>query len=243
MFKHLNLLSSLQTETLERTRERFEKCKSTKSSFHKSPSGKYNLEIQSGNEKEVWNYSKGVVYQNGKRLGEVFRNYSKFPHAWIENHIDGNDYLICGSDYTGQTIVCLNQVTRMDSDDTCKPQSWIWAEHYPNPTGDLIAVIGCPWGGMYSVKVFDFRTPQPNLIKVAGPPHEHITGLSWEDDRTLKYNSEVEWSLLYDKNVWDLTEEEDLESERRLDEGEVYSSLYEMKVLNDYKIRVNLDSN
>ena len=80
-----------------------------------SPSGKYNLTIsffKTG--KNNWNYSQGKVYLNDKLIDTVNRNYSTFPFLFIENHPNGHDYLICGEDYQGQTIIELDTGIRKD---------------------------------------------------------------------------------------------------------------------------------
>jgi len=73
------------------------------SQFHVSPDEKYMLLINSYmTGKGTWNYTSGEVYAKDKgKIFEVQRNYSEFPYAFVCNHSNGHDYLICGENYQG----------------------------------------------------------------------------------------------------------------------------------------------
>lgn len=79
-----------------------------------SPSGLYRLETSRyGNGKEVcWNYSRGIVSEisSGRIIADVRRNYGRFWHTWIE-HPNGNEYMLCGEDYQGYSVVNLTHQT------------------------------------------------------------------------------------------------------------------------------------
>jgi hypothetical protein len=81
-----------------------------------SPDGKYRLVVTSySTTKGCWNYTQGLIYSVNKvePLFEVQRNYSSFPYTWV-NHPNGHQYLVCGADYQGQTVLELDTGKRKD---------------------------------------------------------------------------------------------------------------------------------
>ena len=88
---------------------------------YESPEKKYVLSITPVAFREdgrYWAYTIGKVYKKtknktGKLVVTIHRNSEKFPFAFFEG-LDGKDYFICGEDYQGQTIVCLNNGDRVD---------------------------------------------------------------------------------------------------------------------------------
>lgn len=130
-----------------------------------SPSGKYKLTISQFNTKKgCWSYSQGQIFslKSDTPLAIVNRNYGSFPFLFIENHPNGHDYLVCGEDYQGHTVIELDTGKR--------------ADHLPNEAEDgfgfcsaifsnfnlehqLLLVDGCYWGGPYEFKFYDFSDP------------------------------------------------------------------------------------
>jgi hypothetical protein len=47
-------------------------------------------------------------------MGKVIRNEADFPFLFVENHIDGKDYLMCAEDYQGFTIICITDGKKWD---------------------------------------------------------------------------------------------------------------------------------
>ena len=81
---------------------------------YRSPSGKYLLRVTLyKNGGDYWDFSRGRVYSGNKVVGDVKRNYPSFPFAWVEEH-QGHDYLLCGEDYQGQTVLELDTGERTD---------------------------------------------------------------------------------------------------------------------------------
>jgi len=71
-----------------------------------SPSGKYKLVLTPFKTQEgCWSYTQGLVYEGDRLITEVQRDYSSFPFAWIDPHVNGGSYLICGENYQGQTVI------------------------------------------------------------------------------------------------------------------------------------------
>jgi hypothetical protein len=129
-----------------------------------SPSGRFRLEIcRYSTGPKSWNYSRGIVTRlaDGTRLADVKRNFGHFWHSWME-HANGHEYLLCGEDYQGYSVVNLTA-------GTCKtffPQEgyggggFCWAEVYASPDTLVLAVDGCYWACPYDVVLYDFRDPE-----------------------------------------------------------------------------------
>src|SRR5690606_34715896 len=118
-----------------------------------SPSGNYKLIIISyGTQKGCWDYTKGDVYDSQNNLiFEVKRNYSSFPFLWIENHSNGNTYLVCGEDYQGQTVLELNTGKRLDflPEAAKKGHGFCWADYRYHKESNILTVCGCFWACSY----------------------------------------------------------------------------------------------
>lgn len=128
---------------------------------HLSPSGKYRLVVTCHSTGPgTWNYSKGRVYRGDTLITEVCRNYCTFPFAWIEDHPKG-DFLVCGSDYQGQTVIDLVSGDRRDFLPTAAGQGagFCWASIHPNSDKTLLAVCGCYWACPYETIIVDFADP------------------------------------------------------------------------------------
>ena len=131
---------------------------------HVSPSGNFKLVItQHETSPGCWGYTKGRVYHhNGDNpIAEVRRNYSSFPFAWMEEHVDDYDYLICGEDYQGQTFVQLNtgKVVNNKSVGSDKGHGFCWASYRLLGDGKTLLVGGCYWACPYELKFFDVSDP------------------------------------------------------------------------------------
>ena len=80
-----------------------------------SLSGRYTLTISEYRTKPEWgDYSRGIVRdKEGNGVVDVKRNYGAFPFCFVE-HPNGHEYLVCGEDYQGQTVVELDTGKRVD---------------------------------------------------------------------------------------------------------------------------------
>jgi hypothetical protein len=113
--------------------------------------------------KNTWNYSLGEVFRFGVFVAGVRRNYSSFPFAML-SHSNGHDYLVCGSDYQGQTVIELDTGKRKDTlspgAETGHGFCWAEIEEEAVPSeGDFLSVCGCTWGGEYEWISVDFADP------------------------------------------------------------------------------------
>jgi hypothetical protein len=141
-----------------------------------SPSGKYKLVISEFSTKPgSWSYSQGVVYgkDNDKPIAIVQRNYHSFPNLFIEGHPKG-DFLVCGKDYQGQTIIELTTGQRRDlmSDGSDKGWGFCWASYTFDVPNCLLVVCGCHWACPYEHRFYDFSDPMSDWSEVK--PNDRI---------------------------------------------------------------------
>lgn len=129
-----------------------------------SPSGKYKLNLswfKTG--EKTWSYSQGKVSLVGSEepIGVVQRNYSSFPHLFIENHPSGEDFLICGEDYQGQTVINLSTGQRVDflPEDAKQGHGFCAAAFFFDPKTQVLVIDGCIWACPYEYRLFDFSNP------------------------------------------------------------------------------------
>jgi len=133
-----------QRKEFEASFKRYTKIVDSEQEFV-SPSGIYKLKISKyGNGDEVcWNYSRGIVSKmaGGKILADVKRNIGHFWHNWVE-HPNGNEYLLCGEDYQGYSVVNLTQATYQVyfPDEGYQGVGFCWAAIYPSPDKLMLAV-------------------------------------------------------------------------------------------------------
>lgn len=157
-----------------------------------SNSGKYGLVIESCKIKEGWHPAKGLVYiynvgyKNVLGHGEVqtprfevLRNYGHFPFLFVENHPNGHDYLVCGEDYQGQTVIELDTVKRRDylPEEAIFGRGFCWDDYRFNKELQLLIVEGCYWGCQYEYKFYDFSDPMngwPELKIIANGEESYI---------------------------------------------------------------------
>lgn len=137
-----------------------------------SPSRKYKLETSNYRTEEGrGDISLGKVYSSDNELlFEVKRNYSAFPYCFIEGHPNGNDYMVCGEDYQGQTVLELNSGKRVDYLPKGKKEGvgFCWANVIPSQEKDVLAVEGCYWGSPYEQWFVDFSEPMKLPFLVLG---------------------------------------------------------------------------
>lgn len=210
------------------------KKEGTDKKCHLSPSLRYSLHVTAYRTSEgCWNYTRGEVYdtqgQEGKgvKIADVKRNYSMFPFEWVEGHPDGHDYLVCGEDYQGQTVIQLDTGKRVDTEDTSF--GFCWAKIDASPTKDVLAVNGCYWGGPYEVVLFDFsdpmKLPHPEIARANDQVYDDSV---WNEDGSIALVQEVLVRASDKKPYDDLTEEE----QNELDESD--DSIAEINVVSTW---------
>ena len=159
-----------------------------------SPSGKYKLVVSRFTTGAgTWNYAQGVVYRkdDDKPIAIVQRNYGSFPNLFVEGHPNGHDYLVCGEDYQGQTVVELDTGTRRDlmSDGSDKGWGFCWSSYTFNVPNKILVVDGCHWACPYEYRFYDFADPMggwpqietEDMVDADGKKEPELS-----DDGTLK---------------------------------------------------------
>lgn len=183
------------------------------SSMFESPSGRYSIEVVSWVPKSGWKYSEGIIRSQRRDpqdpLAVVRRNYGQFPFTWCETHPNGHDYLVCGEDYQGQTIIELDTGQRTDDlqDQAEQGFGFCWAQHYVAPKGDILIVDGCYWACPYELVAFDFSQPLELPYREL---HRWIGDLAIVDG----FNSDGTLTWTFDREV-------------RLSDGKPYAELSE----------------
>lgn len=198
-----------------------------------SDSNKYKLVINKFNTKPgCWQVTLGQIFDsNGKLIDKVYRNYHGFPYKFIEDHPNGHDYLICGEDYQGQTIIELDTGKRFDNIPGVTNNEFggfCWVNVNPSPNKKLLLVDGCYWASSYQYKIYDFSDPLSVPKSVGEINHEDIQEAEWIDDSSCKLTIEYEWCILKNKRTRDLTdeEEEEVEELRKNDPDKNFSKFY-----------------
>jgi hypothetical protein len=156
---------------------------------HFSPSRKYKLTLVNYKTlPEYGDYSLAKIYldQNERELFEVKRNYGHFPFCFVEKHPAGHDYLICGEDYQGQTILELDTGRRIDylPEGAKKGVGFCWADISASVEKDVLAVVGCFWACPYAVRFIDFSEPMQ-------PPFLVLSEIQYASDNPALHS---EWS-------------------------------------------------
>lgn len=206
-----------------------------------SPSSKYKLITQQYNTgPNTWLYCEGRIYDaTDKLVAIVKRNYSDFPFCFIENHPNGNDYLVCEEDYQGQTILELNTRNRFDYipiADNYKFGSFCWSGIKPSPNKTKLLVDGCYWACGYEYKLYDFSDPLTGAkpAKLFDKNNKEIYGeiveAKWLEDSSCKMIIEYEWCISKNKNTHDLSDAEEEEVMNLIDnEHEPFSDHFSWK--------------
>lgn len=180
-----------------------------------SPSGRYRLQIGTiqSSEKRHWDYSIGKVddMNNNETLFTVHRNYPHFWHTFVK-HSNGNEYLLCGEDYQGYTVINLTereeQVVRNEGADT--GSGFCFANVIPSPDGNTLAVDGCYWACPYDIVFYDFTEPDVvplNKLSMM-PGYLEDAEYYWEDNNTFVARMSVDVRKSDGVHYDDLTEEE-----------------------------------
>lgn len=97
----------------------------------------------------------------GETLFVVDRNYSSFPFAWVEGHENGHDYLVCGADYQGQTVLELDTGMRKDflPEEAKQGGGFCWVSYRYETALKALVVHGCIWACPFEVRFYDFSDP------------------------------------------------------------------------------------
>lgn len=130
---------------------------------YSSPSERYRLEVVNvPSEKPGYSdTSVGRVYEGERLIATVRRNYHSFQFAFVEDHPSGGDYMVCGEDYQGQTVVNLKtgEVKSYVPEAAKHGVGFCWVNAELSPDNSMLLVDGCYWACPYEVWVVDFSDP------------------------------------------------------------------------------------
>ncbi len=160
-----------------------------------SPSNNFELSVEAYSRgPSTWEYSRGRVRRiaDGKETADIKRNIGHFFHSWVQ-HSNGHEYLICGEDYQGQTVVNLTTGEKhvFFPDVGYGGGGFCWTAAWQSPDSTLLAVEGCYWACPYEVVFFDFAEPDllpyKELLRVDGLD----TCNGWLDENTFRMTLEI----------------------------------------------------
>jgi hypothetical protein len=132
--------------------------------MHSSPSGRYVLEtLRYAADEQGRRYARGTVrrLEDDAPVADIERNIGGFLHAWVQ-HPDGLESLLCGEDYQGYTVVCLDTAEARVHfpPEAFGGHGFCWAAIHPSPDGSILAVEGCYWACPYELVMYDFSDPR-----------------------------------------------------------------------------------
>lgn len=199
---------------------------------NKSPSGKYRLVVSHyGTKPGCWSFTRGRVYAGENLVADVKRNYHGFPFAWAEGHANGHDYLLCGEDYQGYTVIELDTGARndllpesfkrkysyKDKDGNTKSgevdaypndYGFCWVGIHPSPDRKVLAIDGCYWAAPYEVVLLDFSEPMKLPYWELERWEEVENFDSWETEGKLLLARTIDVRKSDKKPIDDIPEEE-----------------------------------
>lgn len=181
---------------------------------HLSPSGKYELVIVPYTTKPgCWSHTKGSVYStaDNKLIAEIKRNYSSFPFLFIENHVNGNDYLVGGEDYQGSTIIELTTGNRRNflPEEAKNGCGFCWVEYKYDETNKMLIVNGCYWACPYEYRFYNFSDPMNGWPEIKVDPEMIID----DDDKWPEINGKI--IKCFQTRYEDTDEYDDIEVDKR----------------------------
>lgn len=111
----------------------------------------------------ILEYTKALNIKNeiyNITIADIFRNYSHFWFKFIE-HSNGRNYLLCGHDYQGITIIELETMHRTDYLNKGYTGGFgfcpVDAEY--DIDNNALKINGCIWGAEFEIITFDFSNP------------------------------------------------------------------------------------
>lgn len=131
---------------------------------HRSPTGTHEVSVtRYRTEPRGWNYSRGLVRRlaDGAVIADIKRNFGHFWLAWV-NHPNGIEYLLCGEDYQGYSVIDLTAGVhhRYFPEAGHAGHGFCWATVHPSPDRLVLAVVGCFWACPYEVVFCNFTHPE-----------------------------------------------------------------------------------
>lgn len=132
--------------------------------LHDGSTVPYTLEVNQFTTKPgCWGYAMGSVFMRGETtpLFKIKRNYPHFWYCFVPKHPSGDQFLLCGEDYQGMTVLNLTKRTERVyfPRAALRGVGWCATSGVPSNNGKTIALTGCIWGGPEDLRLLDFRDP------------------------------------------------------------------------------------
>jgi hypothetical protein len=161
-----------------------------------SPSRAYRLTLDYySTGPNTWEYSRGRVSttQDDRIIADIKRNYGLFWYSWI-THGNGHEYLVCGEDYQGQTIVNLStgEIRSYFPDAGYDGGGFCWTAAYASPDSQVLAIEGCYWACPYEVVFYDFSSPDDLPYKELSRVRDLGKCVGWKGNESFELTREVE---------------------------------------------------
>ena len=160
-----------------------------------SPSGSFELkiyEVVTG--AGARGYTLGIVknLHTGSVICEIKRNFSRFWYAWVQ-HQSGYEYLLCGEDYQGYSVLNLNTAAYhvYFPEKGHNGVGFCWGDVHPSPDGLVLAVDGCYWGCPYELVIFDFKTPEELPLLEISRFSDLDVCQGWLDSQTFAFTRTI----------------------------------------------------
>ncbi|MCM3038779.1 hypothetical protein M3201_03570 [Paenibacillus motobuensis] len=137
-----------------------------------------------------YSYTKGTITDSNEEIVAVInRNFGHFPFLWAEK--DKKEYLLCGIDYQGYTIVDLQtgQIESYVPEEAYQGTGFCWAAMYHNKNNNKIAVEGCIWAHEYKIVIYDFENPMQLPYKEIKKISPYNTFDGWINEKEFKYDT------------------------------------------------------
>lgn len=162
-----------------------------------SPSGNFCLETSDYlTRPNTCSCSRGVVKRiaDGTTIADVKRNYGIFWHSWVQ-HANGCEYLLCGEDYQGYSVINLTEERCITffPDEGYQGRGFCWTAAYASPDSLVLAVDGCYWACPSEVVLYDFREPESLPLRELARTSNVVDQCEgWIDNETFVMKREVE---------------------------------------------------
>jgi hypothetical protein len=145
-----------------------------------SPSKKYFIIIEKYDVGDAPPFSRGKIFNTSNQLiADVKRNHQHFVYCWVT--LNRKEYLLCGEDYQGHTVIDLaaQTVRNYIDENALEGLGFCWQDIHPSPDGKLLVVEGSYFPGLRAVVVYDFSNP----AKIPLPKLQVMdTRLPWDFD-------------------------------------------------------------
>ncbi|MCL6456529.1 MAG: hypothetical protein K6T85_00845 [Gorillibacterium sp.] len=172
-----------------------EKYKTDESEVFYSPSQKYKLTVVHYEHHEGivrHDYTQGIITKEDDvdYKVEIKRNFGTFLFQWTNQA--AKDYLLCGQDYQGYTIVDLESQEIHDyiPEESYDSEGFCWAAIHFSHHVNVLVVEGCFCAAEYEIVCYDFSNPAELPYKEIKriSPYEEVLG--WKSPGIFEYIDE-----------------------------------------------------